>query len=175
MSFARKTDSRVGDVFVNKLLNEIEYLSSQRAKYGNIEIRTRFEDNLPSITASETELQQVFLNLVNNALDAMEKTGGTITLSSKMDAGDIVVTVADNGPGIAAANLARIFDPFFTTKPVGKGTGLGLSICYGIIRKMGGKIDTRSAVGQGTIFKIRIPTDSPTRAAVEKSAGDQRL
>ena len=139
LSFARKTDSRVADVSVGKLLSDIVYLSSQRAKYGNIEIRTQFENDLPAISASETELQQVFLNLVNNALDAMEKTGGTITLSAKVDGDDIVVVVADSGPGIAEANLSRIFDPFFTTKPVGKGTGLGLSICYGIIKKMGGR------------------------------------
>ena len=157
LSFARKTDSRVGDVFVDKLLNDIVYLSSQRAKYGNIEILTQFEKDLPSISASETELQQVFLNLINNALDAMEKTGGTITLSAKVDGHDLVVAVVDSGPGIAEANLARVFDPFFTTKPVGKGTGLGLSICYGIIKKMGGDIDARSAIGKGTAFEIRMP------------------
>ena len=65
--------------------------------------------------------------------------------------------VADDGPGIPRANLARIFDPFFTTKPVGKGTGLGLSICYGIIKKMGGEIDVRSVIGIGTTLSIRIP------------------
>lgn len=164
LSFARKTDSRVGDVFVNQLLDEIGYLSSQRAKYGNIEILTQLESDLPSISASETELQQVFLNLVNNALDAMEKTGGTLTISSKMDRDDIVVAVADNGPGIADANLSRIFDPFFTTKPVGKGTGLGLSICYGIIKKMGGEIDARSTIGKGAVFEIRIPSNSRVEA-----------
>ena len=102
-------------------------------------------------------MQQVFLNLVNNAIDEMEKTGGKITLTSKMDGDDIMVSVADNGPGIADANLSRIFDPFYTTKPVGKGTGLGLSICYGIIKKIGGDIDAQSLRGQGTTFEIRIP------------------
>jgi two-component system NtrC family sensor kinase len=143
LSFARKTDSRIVEISITDLLKEIAYLSSQRAKYSNVEIRTRFEENLPLIPASETEMQQVFLNLVNNALDAMEKTGGIITLGAKRTGNDIIVTVSDNGPGIADANLARIFDPFYTTKPVGKGTGLGLSICYGIIKKIGGDINVQ--------------------------------
>ena len=157
LSFARKTDSRIVEISINDLLNEIVYLSSQRAKYGNIEVHTQLAEDLPPILASETEMQQVFLNLVNNAIDEMEKTGGKITLTSKMDGDDIMVSVADNGPGIADANLSRIFDPFYTTKPVGKGTGLGLSICYGIIKKIGGDIDAQSLRGQGTTFEIRIP------------------
>ena len=159
LSFARKTDSSIKEVLLNDLLNEVAYLSSQRAKYSNILINTKFHKNLPPIRASETELQQVFLNLVNNALDAMEKTDGTIDITSKTEGNDIVIVVADNGPGIANANLARIFDPFFTTKPVGKGTGLGLSICYGIIKKMGGEIDVRSGIDKGTTFTIRLPAN----------------
>ena len=157
LSFARKTDSRVVDVSINDLLEEIVYLSSQRAKYDNIEITVHLEHELPPIHASETEMQQVFLNIVNNALDAMENTGGAIKLTSKSMGDDVVVEVADDGPGIADANLSRIFDPFYTTKPVGKGTGLGLSICYGIIKKIGGDIQAYSTKGQGTTFKIRIP------------------
>jgi two-component system NtrC family sensor kinase len=157
LSFARKTDSRIVEIVITDLLKEIAYLSSQRAKYSNIDIQTRFDKNLPTVSASETEMQQVFLNLVNNALDAMENSGGTITLGAKRNANDIVLTVADNGPGIANANLARVFDPFYTTKPVGKGTGLGLSICYGIIKKLGGDILVRSTKGEGTAFEIRLP------------------
>ncbi len=169
LSFARKTDSRIVNVFINEMLDEMIDLSSQRAKYGNIEIRTEFEKDLPSISTSETELQQVFLNLMNNALDAMEKTGGTITLSSKRKGDDIVVALADSGPGIAEANLPRIFDPFFTTKPVGKGTGLGLSICYGIIKKMGGEILARSAISNGTTFEVRVPINKNPYSLKEKS------
>ena len=83
LSFARKTDSRITEISINDLLEEIVYLSSQRTKYGNVEIQTRLAENLPPISASETELQQVFLNLVNNAIDAMEKTGGTILAGFK--------------------------------------------------------------------------------------------
>jgi two-component system NtrC family sensor kinase len=173
LSFARKTDSRITEISVNDLLQEIVFLSSQRMKYGNIEIITRLAENLPRISASETEMQQVFMNLVNNAIDAMEKTGGTIWLDSKNAGGMIVVEVTDNGPGIAEANLSRIFDPFYTTKPVGKGTGLGLSICYGIIAKIGGDIEARSVKGEGSTFTVYIPAgnsgiNSPRDAAEKK-------
>jgi two-component system NtrC family sensor kinase len=157
LSFARKTDSRIVEISVARMLTEIAYLSSQRAKYSNVEIKTNFEENLPPVPASETEMQQVFLNLVNNALDVMEKTGGIITLGAKQSGNHIIVTVSDNGPGIADANIARVFDPFYTTKPVGKGTGLGLSICYGIINKIGGDINVHSTKGEGATFEIRFP------------------
>jgi two-component system NtrC family sensor kinase len=178
LSFARKTDSRVTEISVNDMLNEIVYLSSQRAKYGNIEFKTRLAENLPPISASETEMQQVFLNLVNNAIDALEKTGGTIWLNSKLVKDEIVVEVVDNGPGIAEANLARIFDPFYTTKPVGKGTGLGLSICYGIIKKIGGDITAHSVKGEGASFRVHIPSDlfpkNARREAAEKKLEDAK-
>jgi len=157
LSFARKTDSRIVAISVTRLLKEIAYLSSQRAKYSNVQIKTNFEENLPPVPASETEMQQVFLNLVNNAMDAMEKTGGIITLGAKQAGNHIIVTVSDTGPGIADANIARVFDPFYTTKPVGKGTGLGLSICYGIIHKIGGDINVHSTKGEGATFEIRFP------------------
>jgi two-component system NtrC family sensor kinase len=83
-----------------------------------------------------------------------------------------VIEVADNGPGIANANLARIFDPFFTTKPVGKGTGLGLSICYGIIKKMGGEIDVRSVIDKGTTFTIRIPANREGEEKIAQQSPD---
>ena len=107
--------------------------------------------------ASLTELQQVFLNLINNSLDAMDNRGGTINITSQLEGDDVVIEVADNGPGIPAANLSRIFDPFFTTKPPGKGTGLGLSICYGIIKKLGGKIVVKSMIDEGATFRVNIP------------------
>jgi two-component system NtrC family sensor kinase len=115
---------------------------------------------------SHTEIQQVLLNIINNALDAMEKKGGKIDITSRLDADNIVVDIADNGPGIPQANLGRIFDPFFTTKPVGKGTGLGLSICYGIVNKWGGTLDVQSVIDVGTQFRIRIPL----RTEAEKTA-----
>jgi len=157
LSFARKTDSRIQDVQIDDLIEELVSLSAQKAKYSNVMINMDLQPDLPAIRVSQTELQQVFLNLINNALDAMEKKGGTLNISSQVEDNLIVVEVEDNGPGIPEANIARIFDPFFTTKPVGKGTGLGLSICYGIVKKMGGEIEVRSTLGEGTTFRVSIP------------------
>ncbi len=160
LSFARKTDSTINDVQINDSVREIVSLTAQMARYNNVIIETELGENIPYIRISPSELQQVILNLINNAIDAMEKNGGTIKICTKISTIEIkhlVIVIEDNGPGIPRDNLARIFDPFFTTKPVGKGTGLGLSICYGIIEKMNGKIDVHSEVGVGTRFRIWIP------------------
>ena len=157
LSFARKTDPAIKVVQLNDLVEEIVALCEQRAKYSSIHINMNLMPSLPTIHASPSEMQQVLLNLINNAVDAMEKSGGSIDITTRLDGAYVVLDVADTGPGIPQANLARIFDPFFTTKAVGKGTGLGLSICYGIIHKMGGEISVNSAVGIGAVFHIRIP------------------
>lgn len=160
LSFARKTDPTVKNVQLNEMIEDVVSLSEQRAKYANVKFFSDLDENLPTVDLSPSEIQQVLLNLVNNAVDALEPKGGKITISSKVQNDFIVIDVADDGPGIPKANLSRIFDPFFTTKPVGKGTGLGLSICYGIIKKMGGEISVSSAVSIGTTFHIRIPLGS---------------
>lgn len=157
LSFARKTDSRAQEVDVNELVRDLVDISSQRSRYSNVAINTRLSPNIPVLKASQTEIQQVLLNLINNALDAMEKDGGTLDIATRKDKGCMRITVADTGPGIPGANLERIFEPFFTTKSVGKGTGLGLSICYGIVKKMDGEITVESAVGKGTTFDVKIP------------------
>jgi len=159
LSFARKTDSRVQETHINELIRELVALSEQRAKYSKITIHTNLENNPPITYMAQSEMQQVLLNLINNAIDAMENRGGELTISTHFELKDgvIVIKVSDNGPGIPEANLSRIFEPFFTTKPVGKGTGLGLSICYGIIQKMGGQVDVESVIDSGTTFHIRLP------------------
>lgn len=157
LSFARKTDPTVKNVNLNELIEDVVALSEQRAKFSGVKIRLLLNDDIPTVNVSPSEIQQVILNLINNSLDAMEKTGGNVDISTRINGSFVVVDVADNGPGIAKANLQRIFDPFFTTKPVGKGTGLGLSICYGIIKKMGGDITVNSAAGMGTTFHVHIP------------------
>jgi two-component system NtrC family sensor kinase len=157
LSFARKSENRRAVAHVNDLIAEVVGISEQHAKYNNVSIRTLFADDLPLIEVSQTEVQQVMLNLINNAMDAMEKTGGKIEIETSCEEEEIVVRVSDTGPGIPEAYLGRIFDPFFTTKPVGKGTGLGLSICYGIVRRMGGKIMVRSKDQEGTTFLVHLP------------------
>jgi len=171
LSFARKTDGKVKKLQLNALIEEMVRLSGQRAKFGNVSIETDLKADLPLIDASEIELQQVFLNLINNALDAMEKGGGTLKITTHLENVEkfygVVVDIADTGPGIPKVNLPKIFDPFFTTKPVGKGTGLGLSICYGIIHKMGGEISVDSIQGDGTTFHIHFPLSRPSRMDAE--------
>jgi two-component system NtrC family sensor kinase len=162
LSFARKIDSPIQEVQLNTLIEEVVGLSEKKARYANVEIVNHLSPDLPSVHVSPSEMQQVFLNMINNAVDAIDsKKGGTITLTTRMENGMIVIDIGDTGSGIAQANLQRIFDPFFTTKAVGRGTGLGLSICYGIIKKIGGDITVNSAVGKGTVFHIRIPVIRP--------------
>jgi two-component system NtrC family sensor kinase len=169
LSFARKTDSRVKELQINDLIHELVRLSEQRARFSNATIETDLQENLPLVRASETEMQQVLLNLITNGLDAMEKKGGRLLITTRLEnsgplAPNIVIDVADGGQGIPKANLARVFDPFFTTKPVGKGTGLGLSICFGIVNKMGGEITVESTVDVGTTFHIRLPLPKVVQA-----------
>ncbi len=157
LSFARKTDPTVKNVQLNEIIEDVIALSEQRAKYANVKLSSVLDEDLPTIDVSPSEIQQVLLNLINNAVDALEPRGGKVDLSTRMENNFIVIDIADDGPGIPKANLSRIFDPFFTTKPVGKGTGLGLSICYGIIKKMGGEITVSSAISLGTTFHVKIP------------------
>jgi two-component system NtrC family sensor kinase len=163
LSFARRTDPKMRDVQLNDLVEEIVGISEQRARYSNVKITKHLLPDLPMVSASPSEMQQVFLNLINNAIDAIGPGGGTIDVATRVDGGFAIVDVADSGQGIPKSILPRIFDPFFTTKPVGKGSGLGLSICYGIVKKMGGRITVNSAVGIGTTFHVHVP--------LEKNAG----
>jgi len=158
LSFARKIDPTVEQVSLNEMIRDMAEFCEQRAKYANVIIETSLADGLPELEASSSELQQVFLNLINNAIDAMDPGGGNLDIISRQEDGRVVVSISDTGCGIPQANLSRIFDPFFTTKPVGKGTGLGLSIIYGIINKMDGEISVKSVVDQGTTFSIRLPS-----------------
>lgn len=163
LSFARQTDSEVAEVSLSPLIREVVDISMQPARYAQVDFSLDLAEDMPLVKASVTELQQVFLNLINNSIQAMEtEGGGTLSLSCRENGGQAEVIIADTGPGIPAANLSRIFDPFFTTKPVGKGSGLGLSICFGIIHQMGGEIEVESTVGHGTRFNIRLPFPPPS-------------
>ncbi|EGB13381.1 integral membrane sensor signal transduction histidine kinase [Pseudodesulfovibrio mercurii] len=163
LSFARQSDTRATEMSVPDFIREVVEISMQQARFAQVDFDLDLDESMPRISASATELQQVLLNLVNNAIQAMEPDGGKLFIRCGVEEGQAAITVEDTGPGIPAANLARIFDPFFTTKPVGKGSGLGLSICFGIIHQMGGEIDVESTVGKGTRFTIRLPLPMPAR------------
>jgi two-component system NtrC family sensor kinase len=162
LSFARRTDPTRLEMQVNETIREILGICEQRSKFENIRILTELDQNLPLISASPTELQQVFMNLINNAIDAIGSGGGLLEIRSSVEGDKVVVDIADTGHGISSEVMKRIFDPFFTTKPVGKGTGLGLSICYGIIKKLGGNLTVDSTVGLGTTFHVFIPIHAET-------------
>jgi histidine kinase len=133
-------------------------------KLREIELELELDDTLPPIMADSNRLEQVFINLVTNARDAMGETmPGTnklLKITSFLDNGDVVVTVSDTGRGIQKENLDRVFDPFYTTKEVGKGTGLGLSISYGIVKDYGGTIKVESEIDKGTVFELRFPASA---------------
>jgi two-component system NtrC family sensor kinase len=158
LGFARRMEPTQERVNVNKVLEEtIEFLRNE-AHYRNIEIHSEYALNLPETTSDSTQLQQVFLNILNNAIDALGKDGKiTVQTVFCVREKEMAINIADNGPGIPNEVLNRIFDPFFTTKEVGKGTGLGLSISYSIVEKLGGRIMVASEVNKGTTFTIYLP------------------
>lgn len=157
LSFACQTDSRVGEVDLPELIEGVVGISMQQARYAKVDLNLDLDREMAPVKGSVSELQQVFLNLVNNAIQAMEPGGGRLMIGCHAGDGLAYISVADTGPGIPEANLDRIFDPFFTTKAVGKGSGLGLSICYGLVHSMGGEIEVESGAGLGTRFNISLP------------------
>jgi signal transduction histidine kinase len=131
----------------------------------NIEVERRLGE-IPAVTCSPSQVNQVLLNLVTNAAQAMDKAQGRIVVATRREGDDAVaIEVSDNGKGISADNMPRIFDPFFTTKDVGSGTGLGLSIAYKIVNEHGGRIEARSQPGAGATFVVTLPVRPPREAA----------
>jgi two-component system NtrC family sensor kinase len=141
---------------LNVVSNEIKYKAEVAREYGS----------LPQVECRPSQINQVFMNLLVNAAQAIDQTG-KITLKSGCSDDKVWVAVSDTGSGIPPEIMARIFDPFFTTKPVGKGTGLGLSVSYGIIEKHGGKIEVASQPGQGTTFTVWLPVRQPEAQPAE--------
>jgi two-component system NtrC family sensor kinase len=126
---------------------------------GRIQVETVFAE-MPDVLCYASELNQVFMNLLTNAAQAIEETG-TIHIDVRANGETAVVRIKDTGKGMAPETAERIFDPFFTTKPIGQGTGLGLSVSYGIIKKHGGDIQVQSKPGQGTEFIVSLPISGP--------------
>ena len=159
--FSRIADTLPSECDVNKPIRDVFKILGQQLKLREISLALELDEDLPPIMADSNRLEQVFINLVTNARDAMEAKmpGSTkeLKIRSFADDGDVVVTVSDTGTGISKDVIDRIFDPFFTTKEVGKGTGLGLSISYGIVQDYGGTIKVESELDKGTTFELRFP------------------
>lgn len=160
LRFSRRTISQLEPVNLNGFLREVIQLMEGRAKGRGVQFITELDHDLEAIHSDPSQLQQVFLNLITNAIDAHEgKPYGSISISTRAhpERQGVKIVVSDTGSGIPPENLERIFDPFFTTKPVGKGTGLGLSISYSIIKKLEGDIKVQSEMGKGTQFTLFLP------------------
>ena len=164
--FGRKSDVAKERVQINSVLRRAVDFFKQQLKLREIEVVEDLEERLPPVLADPNRLEQVFVNLLINARDAIEKKGEQrtgkdeekrITLKTRAEDGTVAVEVSDTGTGIPKALLDKIFEPFFTTKKVGKGTGLGLSISYGIVRDYDGTIEVVSEEGEGATFIIRFP------------------
>ncbi len=164
LKFARKKEATVAVIDLRTFLPEVINMIARKASVDGIAIQERFPDEIPPISSDPAELQQVMVNFLNNALDAVVARhgtqGGLVTVEVIKADGNVEISVTDNGCGISKENMERIFTPFFTTKPVGKGTGLGLSVCFGIIERMGGRIDVNSQPNKGTTFTITLPAEA---------------
>ena len=172
LSFARQRPVKRELVNVGVILKQTTKLRSYDFQSHGVEVVEEYDENLPTVMGDSQQLQQVFLNILNNAYDAIEESGrrGKIQITTVYKDSAIEIVLTDNGTGIS--DVERIFDPFYTTKQTGKGTGLGLSICYGIVRAHGGEIQCRNnAGGHGSTFSIRIPVALESAAASAKEAG----
>ncbi len=159
LQFGRRIAPIQESIDINQILSDTIILFRSEASFRGIEINTNYEELLPRITTDPTQLQQVFLNIIDNSIDAIGKSG-TIGIKTSVTSGansEIMIEISDNGPGIPKHLLGRIFDPFVTTKKSDEATGLGLSISYGIVEKLGGHIEVATEENNGVTFTIRLP------------------
>jgi len=156
LQFGRKRDSSLEPTDLAARLEETVALLKRHARVRNISISREVEDNLPRVLVDPLELEQVVVNLINNAVDAMP-SGGKISIDAAHRDRKVQLRISDTGSGMSNQQLERMFEPFYTTKPPGKGTGLGLSVCYGMVQFWGGRIWAESTEGQGTTVTVELP------------------
>ncbi len=159
LTFARKHAPVKQHNQINNIIEDVLELRAHLQKMNGIEIERQLDPDLPEIMVDYFQMQQVFLNIIINAEYFMTQAHnkGTLTITTKKQNSSVVISIADDGPGILPENLRRIFDPFFTTKEAGSGTGLGLSICHGIVTEHGGQIYVRSQLGKGATVFVELP------------------
>ncbi|MGD0127497.1 MAG: ATP-binding protein [Terriglobia bacterium] len=156
LKFSRVSGSEYSELDLNKLVRETLSLVEPMLRASKITVNAQLCPTLPMVFANPGKLQQVFMNLIINAKDAMPH-GGELTIATDCEDSLVRAEVSDNGVGISPEHLSKIFDPFFTTKSTSRGTGLGLAVTYGIIRELMGKIEVQSALGRGTSFRVELP------------------
>jgi two-component system NtrC family sensor kinase len=155
LGFARRMDVSIEELDLAELIRETASFLANEGMHRNVDVQLNLDPELPRIVSDRSQLQQVFLNLLNNALAAVAD-GGSIFVAARPEGSGVLVSVRDNGCGMSDETMKHIFEPFFTTKK-GKGTGLGLSITYGIIKRLGGEIAVESTQGVGTTITITLP------------------
>ena len=158
LDFARQSPSKKESLNINQILQQLIALITKQKEFRNIRFIENYDDKLRSFQADKNQIQQIFLNLLMNSVEAIPQEG-TITVTTISTNKNINIRITDTGCGIKEEVLTKIFDPFYTTKPVGKGTGLGLSVSYGIIQQYNGDIKCESKVGEGTTFLVNFPHD----------------
>ncbi len=156
LKFSRVSGSEYAEVDLNRVIRETLALAEPMLRSSKIVVNAQLATPLPGVMGNPGKLQQVFMNLILNARDAMPR-GGELTIATESENSTIQVEVSDNGVGIQSEHLNKIFDPFFTTKSASRGTGLGLAVSYGIIREHSGEVRVESAVGKGTRFRLEFP------------------
>lgn len=159
LSFAKQVPAEKTLVDINALVQTAVKLCMPQSRGPNIRVHTDFATELPRVLGDSNQLLQVCLHITNNALHAMTETGGTLTVTARVQGPSVVLEFSDEGPGMEEPD--RVFDPFYTTRPVGQGTGLGLSVCYGIIQEHNGKITCLNQPGGGATFRIELPAVDP--------------
>jgi two-component system, NtrC family, sensor kinase len=177
LGFARPQKPERKPVSLNTLIEAVLEIVGYPIRTSNIEVVPQLDRQLPLVMADGNQIQQVLLNIINNASQAIEtkQSGGRITITTQAAGSKVRIVVQDNGPGIPKEILLRIFDPFFSTKDVGKGTGLGLSLCYGIIREHGGTILPASQPGKGATFTIELPAVETAAAGAPAPSPPEKI
>ncbi|EPR34751.1 integral membrane sensor signal transduction histidine kinase [Alkalidesulfovibrio alkalitolerans DSM 16529] len=162
LGFARHIDMSVKSVDVLEIIKECLEFLHKEAEFRSIEINVQSDENVPVFESDHGKLQQIFINIFNNAFAAMSE-GGHLNVHITPGEGEVVVHISDDGCGIPKEDLGHIFEPFFSTKKGEGGTGLGLSITYGLVQELGGRIEVESTVGKGTTFHVHLPTTRPPK------------
>jgi PAS domain S-box-containing protein len=162
LSLARKTEARVQATRIDAALDEILPFLEKEAHLKNVAIHRERDGEVSPVIIEEIQLQEIFINLIQNAIQALaERRGGNIWISRREENRKVIVSIRDDGPGVDQKIRDRIFDPFVSTKPLGQGTGLGLSICYGIVKRYDGEIRVYSEIGDGATFEVIFPAAPP--------------
>jgi two-component system NtrC family sensor kinase len=178
LNFSRETENTLAPVRLQTFVPQIVSMVDRRARLENIRIVQQIDADLPDIISNAGQLQQVFLNLLNNAIYALKgRPQAEIRIQVSQNGNEMIITVADNGCGFQPEEMEKAFMPFFTTKPVGLGTGLGLSTVYGIIKGLGGDITLTSEPNAGSVFLIRLPlnSDAPLPAVASDDDAQARM